>query len=1042
MSISDLSPSYILGIDLGAESIGWLLLDVDGDRPTAIRRAGTHCFDAAVEGDLESGKDESKAKARRDASGQRRQHWRRAWRRRKVLRTLQQAGLMPPGSLATPTDIHERILRLDQALREKFIPTGDRVAAHLLPYRLRAKALDECLEPFEVGRALYHLAQRRGFLSNRKAGKKGDDEGMVKAAISELSDRMTAAGARTLGEYFSGMDPEEERIRKRWTSRQMYLDEFEKIWTKQAEFHPQMTDEVKAQIHAAIFFQRPLKPQTHLIGVCDCDPPHRRAPVALRLAQRFRLLQKVNDLEVLEPTGFPRPLSSDERAKLIAALEQSGDLTFAKIRGKSILALPKETSFNLEKGGEKKLPGHRTDAKLAEIFGDKWPRLSEAERDQIVEDILTFEKSEALAARAQRAYGLDREAALRLAELELEPGYAMHCRKVLRQLVAKMEGGTRYAAARRELYPDQFQAKPAVDLLPPVKDALRNLRNPAVCRALTELRKLINAIIRRYGKPAEIHIELARDLKRSRKDRQELSKVIRENEKLREKAKERILRELGDQQPTRADIEKVLLAEECGWECPYTGKRFGMQELLGQNPQFDVEHIIPLSRSLDNSFGNKTLCYHEENRNHKRNRTPWEAYHADEQRWHQILERVRRFQGASARGKMRRFLMEAIPDDFTSRQLNDTRYASRLAAEYVGLLYGGRADAEHRQRVYVCTGGTTAFLRNEWKLNTILGDGGPKTRDDHRHHAVDALVIALTGPATVKMLADAADNPWQHRRRLFAPIQEPWVGFLDQAREAILRINVSHRVNRRVAGPLHDESIYSPPQRGVGSSPKVVPSYHIRKPLASLSIHEVEDIVDPIIRARVKAVLDEKGGDPKKVFSVAANLPALRTRDGRTIPIRKARIRKSQNMVAIGKGPTQRYVAPGSNHHMAIVAKVDSEGNDREWEGVLVSRLEAAERARRRVPVVQREWGEGRVFRFSLAPGEMFTLEDGNGKGLYIVRSISQNRVEFVKANDARKKVDIKAAKHWLTHPPSVLFRKRCQKVSVGYLGDIVPAND
>lgn len=1033
---------YILGIDLGAESIGWLLLDFDGERPTAIRHAGVHCFDAGVEGDLESGKEESRAKARRDARGQRRQHRRRARRRRKVLRTLQQVGLIPPGSLATPTDIHELILRLDQALREKFIPTGNRVAAHLLPYRLRAKALDECLEPFEVGRALYHLAQRRGFLSNRKASKKDDDEGAVKAAISELSDKMTAAGARTLGEYFSGLDPEDERIRKRWTSRQMYLDEFEKIWTKQAQFHSQMTEEAKARVHAAIFFQRPLKPQTHLIGVCDCDPPHRRAPVALRLAQRFRLLQKVNDLEVLEPTGFPRPLSSDERAKLIAALEQSGDLTFAKIRGKSILALPKETSFNLEKGGEKKLPGHRTDAKLAEIFGGKWPRLSEAERDQIVEDILTFEKSEALAARAQRAYGLDREAALRLAELELEPGYSMHCRKVLRQLVAKMENGTRYATARKELHPEQFQTKPPVDLLPPVNDALKNLRNPAVCRALTELRKLVNAIIRRYGKPTEIHIELARDLKRSRKDRQELSKVIRENEKLREKAKERILRELGDQQPTRADIEKVLLAEECGWECPYTGKRFGMQELLGQNPQFDVEHIIPLSRSLDNSFGNKTLCYHEENRNHKRNRTPWEAYAADAKRWHEILERVRRFQGASARGKMRRFLMEAIPDDFTSRQLNDTRYASRLAAEYVGLLYGGRADADHTQRVFVSAGGVTAFLRNEWKLNTILGDGGPKTRDDHRHHAVDALVIALARPSTVKMLADAAENPWQHRRRLFAPIQEPWVGFLEQAREAILRIKVSHRVNRRVAGPLHDESLYSKPHTAPESRTRGSHNYHIRKPLASMSIHEVEEIVDPVVRARVKAVLAEQGGDPKKVFSIAANTPTLAARDGRTIPIRKARIRKSQNIVTIGQGATQRYVAPGSNHHMVILARTGPDGKDREWEGVLVSRLEAAERVRRREPVVQREWGDGRVFRFSLAPGEMFTLEDSNGKGLYIVRSISQNRVEFVKANDARRKVDIKAAKDWLVHTPGVLFRKRCQKVRVGYLGNIVLAHD
>ena len=128
---------------------------------------------------------------------------------------------------------------------------------------------------------------------------------------------------------------------------------------------------------------------------------------------------------------------------------------------------------------------------------------------------------------------------------------------------------------------------------------------------------------------------------------------------------------------------------------------------------------------------------------------------------------------------------------------------------------------------------------------------------------------------------------------------------------------------------------------------------------------------------------------------------------------------------------------------MAIVAVLAGDGTDTKWEGDLVNRFDAVQRVRRGEPVVRRDWGPGKRFRFSLAPGEMFTLpdEDGSPK-LYIVRSISEGRVEFVRSTDARRKVDIKAAHEWFVHPPNTLRKAGCRKVRVTYLGEVLSAND
>lgn len=996
-----------------------------------------------MEGDISAGKGESRNAARRLARQQRRATDRRARRKKKLLGLLQRAGLLPPGPAG------EVIPSLDATLRDRYPQAG----AHVLPYWLRAQALDRKLELDELGRALYHLGQRRGFLSNRKAPERDEKEaGLVKKSIAEIAAAMEQIGARTLGEYFASLDPEEERIRTKWTARTMYADEFERIWQAQAEHHPGvLTDELKADLRQAVFYQRPLKSAAGLIGSCSLERGRKRAALALLISQRFRLIQQVNNCQVIEPNARRRPLTPQERECLIDALESKGDLSFSK--AKKLIGINNRHKFGFEEGGEKRFVGNRTNAKLAAVFGDRWALFTTSEKAQIVEDVRTYEKAEALCRRAQRRWGLDAVGAERLSRVVLESGYANLSRKAMERLLPHMERGVAYATAVKEVYGEFHGTAEVLDSLPAL-DKVVDVRNPVVVRVLAELRKVVNAVIRRYGKPQQIRIELARDLRQSKAHRQRTSRKIRANERAREQAKGRVLDEMGLPDPKRDDVLKVLLAEECDWTCPYTGRPFNMAALLGDNPAFDIEHIIPFSRSLDDSFLNKTLCYHEENRNVKGNRTPLQAYGGTD-RWEGILARVRAFKGEAGPEKLRRFQLttEELEStaDFTNRQLTDTRYASKLAMQYLGTLYGGLFEKGGRRRVQAGRGGITKYIRQAFHLNRVLGDGPGKSRDDHRHHAVDALATALTEPRIVQALSEAAVQAWERRgkRTHFEGIDEPWPGFYTDAWEAVEGVVTSHRVDHKVNGPLHKETHYARVQRPAPDG-QTVTEFRVRKPLAALTKSEVEHIADPVVRRVVKDALAQSGLPPAKAFADPAKHPVIppKAPGGRSTPIHRVRVRCRVNPQKLSQGPGERYVTAESNHHLEVLAVVDAEGNERRWTGCVVDRLEATRRLRAGRAVIQRDHGPGMRFVFSLAPGDTLQLPRATKEPrLAVVRSVSQARsgameVALVDVNEARKKADIRAAKQWFRPNPNALRKLSCRKVLVTPLGEVRPAND
>jgi len=203
-------------------------------------------------------------------------------------------------------------------------------------------------------------------------------------------------------------------------------------------------------------------------------------------------------------------------------------------------------------------------------------------------------------------------------------------------------------------YPEQFQASERVlEFLPPLDETGLQLRNPVVHRTLTEMRQVVNAVIRKYGKPDLIRPELARDLKNSSKDRENITRRNRLREKERERIAREIAQEAGVEKPSRRDILKVMLAEECDYTCPYTGRRFSMRDLL-HGGLVHIEHIVPYSRSMDDSFINKTLSCRDANAE-KGNRLPFEVFSPEAYR--EILERVRRFKGPFAEAKLERFKM-------------------------------------------------------------------------------------------------------------------------------------------------------------------------------------------------------------------------------------------------------------------------------------------------------------------------------------------------------------------------------------------------
>ena len=1000
----------ILGLDLGTNSIGWALIE---DNQNKILGLGTRIFPMGVE-NLGDGEGEiSKNASRTGARGIRRQFFRRRLRKQILLKALSENKMCP----LEASDFQEW-------KRNKRFPIEKLATWFALnPYELRQKALIEKLSLEEIGRIFYHLIQRRGFLSNSRKG--GSDDGTIfkgnpkegKIGITETQKNIED---KTLGTYLFEIYPKEnqpfqdglERIRNRYTTRKMYVDEFELIWNKQAQFHAELTNELKTLFggrkldgykeDGILFHQRPLRSQKHLVGNCSFEPRKTKCPISAIPFEQFRVWQWVNTVEY---NG--KKISQEEKEKIVEFLFANEKPEFKKIR-KVIGKESAEFKFNYK--DDDKIVGTHTISNLSnkKYFGKKWFEFSEKEQEDIWHVLYFFDSKSNLKEYAIKKWNFTEEQAESISKFNVKDGYASLSRKAISNILPFLKLGFTYDVAvvlggiknvfgsdweklsdeKRNFFYDNVyeivRSKNKGGFIEIIKDILRNdynvsdnqlrklyhhsatidatelleklpvgkdadkdiqaIRNPIVITALFELRKLVNELIDEHGKIDEIKVEMARDLKISKSQRNKIRKEQKRLERENDRVKARLLEER--QRITHDNILLYKLWEECKHTCPYTGKPISVTQLFSGEVQ--IEHIHPWSRSLNDSFSNKTLCYADENRK-KGNKTPFEFYGSDEANWSAIKERALKLfsdtkEYPNAYQKFKRFVQQKFDDDFSTRQLNDTRYISKEAKNYLSKICN---------KVTVSPGQATSNLRHKWGLNQILNDDNEKTREDHRHHAIDALVMACTKVSYVQEL-----SKWNRYNRGYdvKDFPMPWLSFWKDAEKAVNQILVSHKkvsnditvrthttekngkkhTNLGIAarGQLHKETVYG--KRTFNGEE----AFHVRKPIESLeTAKQIAKVVDESIRFLILKRVNELGGFvkdkvPANTFFIVdengVKQPQifLPNQNGAPVPILKVRVKENIGGAEKLKTNVNQWVNPRNNHHVLIYK--DEKGNLKE----------------------------------------------------------------------------------------------------------------
>ena len=582
----------------------------------------------------------------------------------------------------------------------------------------------------------------------------------------------------------------------------MYQEELNAIWEEQKKHHTVLTGTVKEQIEQIIFHQRPLKLRADRVGKCSLEPRCTRARIARLEYQRFRYLQDINNLQFFDPhTETWSPLSDEDRATLAALFENTAAPTFAGLR--RALGLARATEFNLERAEVKKLKGNTTACKIRKVL-PAWDDFSEDKQYDLAEDLLTIQKKSVLKKRLVKHWQFDPTTAVNLCLVEFEPSHGNFSTKAVRKLLPYLEQGKILSDARVEAgYGYEQEAIREEDRLGPPP----TIANPIVQKGLHELRRVVNAVIAEYGKPDAIRIEMARDLEMNTKRYAAFLKQQKANTKANEEAAQEYT-EMRQKNPhlglsensSRNDKLKYRLWKDQEEQCAYSGRQISLSELFG--PAVEIDHILPYSQTLDDSYMNKVVCYTAENRD-KRNRTPLDAFGGDGDKWNQITQAISRWGKKGLKSKRERFYKREADlqeRDFISSQLTDTRYISREAGSYLKTL---------GVQVTFPKAAFTGWLRHQWGLNSLLGTSDEKERTDHRHHAIDAAVIACIDRGFHQRLAKLAKKLERSRSELNLRdihIAIPWQTFRQDVHDQLQLLIVSHVPQRKISGALHEET--------------------------------------------------------------------------------------------------------------------------------------------------------------------------------------------------------------------------------------------
>lgn len=727
--------NYVFGLDVGITSCGWAVLELNHeDEPVRIVDLNSRIFDKA-----EAGNGDSLAAPRRMARGIRRLTRRRKFRLHRVRGFL----------------VHHHILTKEEIENLYTNPHKTDI------YELRYRALTEKVSPSDWARLLIFFAKHRGFQSNRKNEKSGED-GLMLAAIGE--NKKILENYRSVGdmlysdEKFIDCKRNKDGTYRFTVSRSMLKEEVQTLFKKQRELGQTFAGEDLEDEYLSIFSaQRNFDegPGTNspyagdqiekMIGDCTFEngengrPLQKRAPKASYAFMAFNLWQKINHIRV-NSKGIERSLETEEKNKIAGLAWTKENITYHDLR--QITGLDEETRFS-----EVTYPLDSTTEEAEKKVKFSWVKPYHAMRralDKVEKNYirkLSREEIDAIAY-AFTVYKNDKKIRTALAEKGIEDNVAD-------VLITHLDGFSKFGHlseyACYKLLPflekgeEYYKACDSAGLTESPAKKIKDITNPVVKRAVTQTMKVIKAVQRKYGNPVEVHIELARELARSFKDRAAMDHRMKENYAKNEKIKERLSKEFHIMNPRGQDIVKWKLYEQQQGCCAYSQKPFDVDRLLHDGNYAEVDHILPYSRSFDDTYRNKVLVLEKENRD-KGNRTPMEYLADKPERKEKFIAWVKTVIKDS---KKREHLLRVKygrdeEAEWKQRHLQDTQYISRFLYNYLrNTLELAPGYTDRKRRIIPVNGAVTGYIRKRLGIHKIRENGD-------LHHAVDAVVIAAT----------------------------------------------------------------------------------------------------------------------------------------------------------------------------------------------------------------------------------------------------------------------------------------------------------
>lgn len=664
-------------------------------------------------------------------------------------------------------------------------------------YGLRAQAVSEQTSLQKLGRVLILLNQRRGFLSNRKSVSEEENSTEYKERIATLEKALEngTIGQKLYSELQGNENTFEVLLRERTYQRSSYTEEFDRIWDEQKRHYPVLTggsneDNNKGTLYdlirnRIIYYQRPLKSQKGLISECPFEKYHKAVAKSSPYFELFRIWQKVNDLSWKTTDGKTFKPTQEQKQKLKYALWNGENLnakhklTVTEI--KKLLGYGRNDKIYLN---FTELDGSRTYAILKKALQEAGIENPEQylffnldandEKGGLLElwhitYSLPIEK-EVVNTLGKRFGFSEKQAEIVAKKVGYPSDYGSLSTRAIRKLLPHLEKGLGYSDACDKAGYDHSGYKTEIELQSKLKQLKKNeLRNPVVEQILNQVVNVVNLVIKEYGKIDEIRVELARELRNSAKTRKNISLSNSKNKKNNDVIRKKLLEEYGFKFVNGRDVTRYILWEEIAQKCLYCNHPINATDMLTGNA--DIEHILPKSRSFNNAMSNYIITHRRCNSD-KGQKTAYDFMESKggvvlQEYIEKVNDLYKDGKGNISRAKFENLLCkgEDIPSDFVERMKKDSQYIAKEAVKMLKAVC---------PNVYTTTGQVTDFLRDEWELKNLLqeltfdkykaigqveektiktNNGQTKTfetikdwskRDDHRHHAVDALICALT----------------------------------------------------------------------------------------------------------------------------------------------------------------------------------------------------------------------------------------------------------------------------------------------------------